>query len=647
MITKMHLVNITGPRDDIDRLADEYLSHFDIHLLNTSKELSEIKTLKQYTSPNPYEPWLERVNSLLEFTNAQPSQDKSKHLSFNELKEKILKTEEAFAPQREALENLETKYKESSDLLTYYEPFRSIEKPLDELLALKHIKIRFGRFTVNNYRKFKKYIDDMVPSIFIKAKETDEYVYGLYFTTFEARQRVDALYYSLAFERMRIPEDTGTFKEIIDKYEKTLKRLQSKIDDTKGALRQVIQPKKDELIAAKDRLLALSKAYGVRKFAAITRDEFAQKETRYLLLGWMPQDQAETLAQKLKAEPSIALFIEDESDSSALNPPTKMKNRFFVKPFELITRMYGIPNYHEIDPTGLVALSYSLLFGAMFGDIGHGLLLLLLGLVGYAKKNWELLRLFVPIGLSSMVFGFLYGALFGFEDILEPVWLTPMSNLSTIPFFGQLNTVFITSVLFGMFLILMTMLMNIGIRYKHGETLEVIFDKNGVCGFLFYGLVVVLLVLYMTGHTIPVVSVLLTILLLLLLCIAFKEQIISHLEKNHTEKQKEKDSLAIMLLATFFETFEIILTYFSNTISFVRVGAFAISHGAMMSVVLMFANAEGSLNHVNWLIFILGNLFVVGFEGLIVFIQVLRLEFYEIFSHFYKGDGIEFKSFGH
>ena len=90
----------------------------------------------------------------------------------------------------------------------------------------------------------------------------------------------------------------------------------------------------------------------------------------------------------------------------------------------------------------------------------------------------------------------------------------------------------------------------------------------------------------------------------------------------------------------FFELFETLLSYFSNTLSFVRIGAFAVSHAAMMEVVLMLAGAEeGSPN---WVVIVLGNLFVCLMEGLVVGIQVLRLEYYEMFSRFYKGSGRAF-----
>src|SRR5699024_12762162 len=108
------------------------------------------------------------------------------------------------------------------------------------------------------------------------------------------------------------------------------------------------------------------------------------------------------------------------------------------------------------------------------------------------------------------------------------------------------------------------------------------------------------------------------------------------------KKSRTEHGILIRLLMIFFDTFEIVLTYFSNTISFVRIGAFAIAHVARMGVVLMFANIESA--NPNWVVHVLANLFITGFEGLVIFIQVLRLEFYEIFSHFYSGNGIEFES---
>ncbi len=126
-----------------------------------------------------------------------------------------------------------------------------------------------------------------------------------------------------------------------------------------------------------------------------------------------------------------------------------------------------------------------------------------------------------------------------------------------------------------------------------------------------------------------------------LLAMAFKEPLASLLEKKGV---RIEGGIGMYLVQMFFEMFEVLLSFFSNTLSFVRVGAFAVSHAAMMEVVLMLAGFENGGGG-NWLVVVLGNLFVCAMEGLIVGIQVLRLEYYELFSRYYKGTGREFKPY--
>lgn len=641
MITKMSMVNITGPRDDIDRMSDQYLSHYDIHLENTLKELSDIRTLKPYTSPDPYKPLSQRIDDLLQLspTEQNAAAIDPRSLDFDYIKRLVEQVEHDVKTEQEKLQEVNQEITQLTTDFNKYEPFEKIDYPLDDILIMKKVKFRFGRFTLLNYHKYKKYIENMVPAIFIPSKKVDGYVYGAYFTSAQDRQRVDALFFSLNWKRLYLPEEKGTFVEILSRFSEKMEELKKEQKQLETTLRQAVQPISKELLEAKARLAQLSKAFGVRRYAAITRNEFAKKETRYLLIGWMAETDAAQLVDQMKDDPNVTIYLEDYNDGNNIEPPTKLKNNFFTKPFRMITKMYGTPNYEEFDPTPLVALTYSLMFGAMFGDVGHGLLLMILGILGYIKKNLSGAKMFVPVGISSMIFGFLYGSIFGLEDVLPAIWLKPSEAMTSVPFFGTLNSIFIVSVCFGMFLILLTMTMNVYMRLKEGEKLEAIFDRNGVMGLIFYGLLVITLVLYMTGHAIPAFSLVLLVMLIALACIGFKEKIIHLITKS---KEKSSDGIVIQLITVFFEAFETLLSFISNTISFVRVGAFAISHGVMMGIVLMFAHLEGG--HPNWLVFILGNLFVTGFEGLVVFIQVLRLEFYELFSHFFKGDGIEFKS---
>ena len=231
----------------------------------------------------------------------------------------------------------------------------------------------------------------------------------------------------------------------------------------------------------------------------------------------------------------------------------------------------------------------------------------------------------------------MFGSIFGFEDIIDAVWLRPIEHMTMLPFVGKLNTVFVVAVAFGMGIIILAMILHIINAFRCHDLGDAWFDVNGVAGLVFYASVVVTIVLFMTGHKTPGGIVMAVMFGVPLLVILFKEPLTKKIEKR---AEKMEESKAMFLVQGFFELFETMLSYFSNTLSFVRIGAFAVSHAAMMEVVLMLAGVEKG--NPNWIVVILGNLFVCGMEGLIVGIQVLRLEYYEMFSRFYKGSGRAF-----
>ena len=191
-----------------------------------------------------------------------------------------------------------------------------------------------------------------------------------------------------------------------------------------------------------------------------------------------------------------------------------------------------------------------------------------------------------------------------------------------------------------MALILLAMVFQIINAKKRGDKENLFFSPNGVAGLVFYGFLVLTIVLYMTGHKTPGNIMMVIFLGIPVILFLLKEPLGQLVEGK---KPKAEGGVGMFLVQGFFELFETMLSFFSNTISFVRIGAFAVSHAAMMEVVLMLSGA--SAGSTNWIIFVIGNIIVCGLEGLVVGIQVLRLEYYEMFSRFYKGTGREFKPF--
>ena len=369
-------------------------------------------------------------------------------------------------------------------------------------------------------------------------------------------------------------------------------------------------------------------------------EEGDNKEEYYILCGWMGEEDVAKFLEETKKDDKIFVVVEEDREKFFGEPPTKLKNPKLFKPFEMFVQMYGLPANDEMDPTMFVALTYTFIFGAMFGDVGQGFCLFAIGGILYLTKKINLAGIISVAGIFSMAFGFMFGSVFGFEDVIPALWLKPVEAMTNLPFIGQLNTVFIVAVAFGMGLNLLVILFQMINAIKAHDRGNLLFSNNGLAGFIFYGCIILTIVLYMTGHKTPSNILLAICLGIPVILFVFKEPLTNLVEHNHKKLEEGK---VMFLVQGFFELFETMLSYFSNTLSYVRIGAFAVSHAAIMEVVLMLSGAEsGSVN-----IFgvILGNVIVCLLEGLIVGIQVLRLEYYEMFSRFYKGTGREFKPF--
>ena len=639
MIVKMKFLSITGPKSDIDRVVNEYLSKYEIQLENALSELKTVQNLRPYMEINPYRDLLTKAN---EFAELIPDRDAipRTRLSVEEAVDTVKRLDDQTADIRNRRTNLEQDLAVLQEAKEKIEPFLDFNYDIHRVLQFKFIKYRFGRIESDFYDKLEKYVYDDLDTIFYKCRCDGRYIWGIYFVPASLATKIDAVYSSLHFERFRLPDEyEGTPLEATKKLNEHMEQIKQDIQGCQEQMLHLLEDQKSQILSACEKLSALSRNFDVRKLAACTKED---SQVFYILCGWMTQEDANAFQKDIANDPNLFCILEDENNSNLLPPPpTKLKNPRLFKPFEMFVRMYGLPSYHEIDPTIFVGLTYAFIFGAMFGDLGQGLCLMLGGALLYRFKKSQLAAIISRAGFFSAIFGLLFGSVFGFEDLIPALWLRPVDSMVNVPFIGKLNTVFIIAIGFGMFLILMTMVFHIinGIKAKDPENTW--FDTNGLAGFVFYGAVVAVVALFMTGHKAPAAAVLVIMFGIPLLLIAFKEPLGNLVRKKQKLIEGGK---GMFVVQAFFEMFEVLLSYFSNTLSFIRIGAFAVSHAAMMEVVLMLAGAQNG-GSPNWVVVVLGNLFVCGMEGLIVGIQVLRLEYYEMFSRFYKGSGREFTPF--
>lgn len=638
MIEKMKFLSITGPKADIDRMTETYLSKYEIHLENALSELTEVANLSPFLEINPYKEALSTIDSFYEQLE-DPSQISPELMDIEKAIKTVRAVQDGFRRLEEEKSRLQSEHAEILDPLKIIRPFKNLNFDVSEILNFKYIHYRFGRIEKQYLQKFEKYIYDNLDTLFIKCGEDEMYVYGVYFVPEHQAHKVHAVYSSMHFERIFIPNEYhGTAAEAFEKLDTRHREIHKALDANKEASHKFLQDNSTKIVSAKAALDACSSSFDIRKLAACTPGD---TNTFYILCGWMTEKDALAFQKDIQNDEKIFCLMEDQKAPATQKPPTKLRNPKLFKPFEMYVKMYGLPAYNEMDPTWFVAITYSFIFGAMFGDVGQGLVLFLGGLFLYKTKKMDLAGIISCAGVFSVFFGFMYGSFFGFEEVLKAIWLKPMNQMMDVPLVGRLNAVFVIAIGFGMFIILICMVFNIINSIRRGDTEKTWFDSNAVAGLVFYGSIVLTIGLFISGKKLPAAAILVIMFGVPLLLMFLKEPLTNLVEKKSKILPEQK---GMFFVQSFFELFEVLLSYLSNTLSFLRIGAFAVSHAAMMEVVLMLAGATNG-GSPNWIVVVLGNIFVCAMEGLIVGIQVLRLEYYEIFSRFYAGNGREFKPF--
>lgn len=336
------------------------------------------------------------------------------------------------------------------------------------------------------------------------------------------------------------------------------------------------------------------------------------------LAGWTPAQEVAGLERRLQQSLRFPFDLSSRDprpDERRLVPTVPPRHRLLA-PFARIVKQYGIPQYGEADPTFLFALTFLLMFGSMFGDLGQGAVIALLS--WSLRRRWPDFYLFgVLAGLSSMVFGLLFGSLFGYEHILPALWMSPLQDpLLMLRLALGWGVLFLT----------MACLLAIYNRWVIGHWSGALFGHHGLINLVFY------LALVWGGWNLSegagfgiLPALLVTATLGLLAWHGWRQS-----QAPRSEK----------ILVVFIETLETVLGYASNTLSFLRVAAFGLNHVALAIAIFTLADMMGLFGHL--LTVVLGNLFMIVLEGGIVLIQVLRLEFYEGFARYFSGDGHEF-----
>lgn len=508
--------------------------------------------------------------------------------------------------------------------------FHDSDVNVSRFTNLHHINMDIGEISKSAWLKLKaNYENIKALVIHLDSNSFGETV--MVFTPKIYKDETLHLLRSMSFNEIELPNVDFTFKDLISSkiiQLEDLEKEQENIKKEKEAFKQTYMQE----------ILSLYYRYKIIEKIEILESHMVMSKNFAMLSGFVPESKTAILKSKIEKMSSDAIVRFNESDDvpEIFKIPTMLRNNPIIRPFETLVKMYSVPNYKEVDPTPFFALTYLILFGMMFGDIGQGLVFVIAGTL-LTSKIGSIAKIVQRIGVSSMIFGVLYGSIFGMEELIPALLIRPMENI---------NTILLVSI--GIGVIFMTISYFIGFYNLklRKEYARLYFDKNGISGFAFYMGFLLLLVniAYLSTKVDVNISSMLTILSVAIMIITsvfmfMKPKLAEKFEDNSDCNSVHKEEFSPV--ESGFELFETVMGFFSNTLSFIRVGAFAINHvGLFMAFHALGQMIGNSIGNI--LMIVLGNIVILVLEGLIVFIQAIRLQYYELFSKYFTGEGIDY-----
>jgi V/A-type H+-transporting ATPase subunit I len=514
--------------------------------------------------------------------------------------------------------------------------YRGFDVPLDSPDHFSFLHFVTGSLPERNLESLQTELGDNVALVTLEGQKGRRPVIAV--TT---RQGSDSLFQVLekaGFQREALPEAEGaTIDTLYAEKGKEYQRLElalERLDTRIRSLADEFGPYLNDLETMISREVGLIKA----------QQGLSRTEATTVIAGWIPAHDAPGVGERLRKLTRGRSVIEltVPQDASKEEVPTLLKHSGLLRPFGMLMSSYGVPNYRELEPTIFVAVSYVLMFGIMFGDWGHGATLAVLGiaalLTGKTGKVRDMGVLLTSCGLSSVLFGIIYGSFFGLEHFKRyALWHDPLE--------GDPMDLMYAAIAVGVVMISLGLILNVINRFRRGDIIGGFLDKFGLAGIVFYwGVLAVIIGKDAIASRGLLGTALILFLVVPALCWMIKEPLQFFLHRSG-----EHGTLGIAITESFVGAFEAFLSYLANTISFVRLGAYAMSHAALLVAAFMLAEQvkhipiAGGVGGV--IVVILGNLVAIVLEGIIASVQALRLEYYEFFGKFFSGDGRAFEPF--
>lgn len=362
-IERVKLLGIKGNSKDLDRFLANVLFNSDIQIEDAKKIYNKGWKLEYFEYDYKIKETLKKCENLLNKLGIQYTKDTEMVMLENmaqDIQQKIEEVESEYDKCVKTIENSQKDIQEMANKMEVASRVKDIDIDMEKLYDLKYIKFRYGSISKRNLNEIKQELENLNIILF-EVKDEGDSSWIIYFTTQEFVSEVDGIFNIQKFERELLPDDLiKTPKEYLKNLKESIIQKEKEINEAKKNIENIKKEAMTKVLGIYRELQTYDKINTIKKY--IVHDQNGS----FYVVAWIPERNLHAMKKRLDGLPDIDYVVRDGE-----NPPTKLKNNKIIKPFEELVKLYGMPRMDELDPTWFVALTTFIMFGFMFGDVGH------------------------------------------------------------------------------------------------------------------------------------------------------------------------------------------------------------------------------------------------------------------------------------